>query len=156
MAEADEKEEKPKSSKKLLLIIVVLFVVLAGGGAGAYFMFLKGPAKEKAAEAPKGAEQAVIQDMETFLVNLADQGGKRFLKLTMKAKVSSLPASEEFKSRHFEMRDMILMILTGKEAEELTRAEDKLSLKKEIVGTLNKALQKGQVLDVYFTEFLIQ
>lgn len=158
--EADEQQEvqKPKSSKKLLILIVMLLLVLAGGGAGAYFMFFKAPPAGDKAEgtAAKTPQQPVIQDMETFLVNLSDQGGKRFLKLTMKTKVSSMQASEEFKARHFEMRDLILMILTSKEAEDITRPEDKLNLKKEIIAALNRALQKGQVQDVYFTEFLIQ
>jgi len=36
------------------------------------------------------------------------------------------------------------------------KPEDKVALKKQIMETINRALQKGQVLDVYFTEFLVQ
>jgi flagellar FliL protein len=63
---------------------------------------------------------------------------------------------EECKLRNFEMRDLILMLLTSKESDEVSRPEDKLVLKKQIIEALNRILRKGQALDVYFTDFLIQ
>jgi flagellar protein FliL len=154
-AEEQKETQQPKSSKKKLLIIIVLAVILlGGGGAAAYWkFFMKAETSEKSSPKP---EHSVIQEFDTFIVNLRDPGGKRFLKLAMKAKLDGLPLSEEFKSRSFEMRDMILTILSSKETEDITSPEDKLSLKQEIIAALNRSLQKGQVQDVYFTEFLIQ
>jgi flagellar FliL protein len=63
---------------------------------------------------------------------------------------------EECKLRCFEIRDIVLTVLTSKESEDVIKPEDKLALKKQIMETINRALQKGQVLDVYFTEFLVQ
>jgi flagellar FliL protein len=156
--EAEEHQKQPKSSKKLLLIVLpVVVLLLAGGGTAAYFKFFNQSvaAGGHAAEEKKHPE-VVMQDMETFLVNLADPGSKRFLKVTMKAKLDSMQLSEEFKSRLFELRDSILMILTSKTSEEVASPEDKLTLKREILTALNKSLHKGQVQDIYFTEFLIQ
>ncbi|MHC1725535.1 MAG: flagellar basal body-associated protein FliL [Syntrophobacteraceae bacterium] len=151
----EQKTEKPKGKSKLLLIILpVVLLLFAGGGAFAYFKFFKGG--DEKGEAKKQAEQAVIQEIDTFMVNLMDTGGKRFLKLTMKVKCSSAPLADEFKSRNFEMRDIILLILMSKEYEDVTKPEDKVNLKKEIVTALNRTLKKGQVLDVYFTDFLVQ
>jgi flagellar protein FliL len=155
---ADEQKETPppeSSKKKLLIIIVVAVILLGGGGAAAYMKFFM-KAAETTEHSSSKPEHAVIQEFDTFIVNLRDQGGKRFLKLAMKAKLDGLPVSEEFKTRTFEMRDMVLMILSSKETEDLARPEDKLTLKQEIVAALNKSLHKGQVQDVYFTEFLIQ
>jgi flagellar FliL protein len=90
------------------------------------------------------------------MVNLADHGGKRFLKATIKLKVNSSNVVEECKVRNFEIKDLMLTLLTSKESEDIMRAEDKQALKKQIMETLNRMLQKGQALDVYFTEFLIQ
>jgi flagellar FliL protein len=94
--------------------------------------------------------------MDTFMVNLADPGGKRFLKATMKLRVSSPHVAEECKLRSFEIRDLVLMILTSKESEEIIKPEDKMILKKQVIEALNRTLRKGQALDVYFTEFLVQ
>jgi flagellar FliL protein len=152
-AEQKEVQEKPKS-KKLLIIIPLLLVLLGGGGAGAYFKFVRAP--NESTEEKKQIQSAVYYEMDTFMVNLADPGGKRFLKSTIKLKVSSPNVLEECKLRSFEIKDLILMLLASKESEDIMRAEDKLALKKQIMETLNRMLEKGQALDVYFTEFLIQ
>ncbi len=158
--EAEEKKEtsQPKSgSKKLIILIAIVAVLLAGGGAGAYFFFFKGSGGEQADSSKKEKEhENIVQEMDTFLVNLVDPGGKRFLKITMKMKLSSPPAQEEFKNRQFEMRDLVLMLLTSKEYDEVSKPEDKVTLKKDILASLNKVMHKGQVLDVYFTDFLVQ
>jgi flagellar protein FliL len=152
--EEKEPQQQPKSSKKLILILAAAVILLGGAGAGAYLMFFK--KADTAEHSSSKTENFVIQEFDTFIVNLRDPGGKRFLKLALKAKLDGLPASEEFKSRVFEMRDMILMILSGKETDDIARPEDKLTLKQEIIAALNRSLRKGQVQDVYFTEFLIQ
>ncbi|MFZ0928446.1 MAG: flagellar basal body-associated FliL family protein [Syntrophobacteraceae bacterium] len=151
--EQKEVQEKPKS-KKLLIIILLLLVLLGGGGAGAYFKFFKTP--DEGAQEKKQIENTAYYEMDTFMVNLADQGGKHFLKAAIKLKVSSPGVMEECKSRNFEIRDLVLTLLTSKESDEVMRPEDKLVLKKQIMETLNHILQKGQALDVYFTDFLVQ
>ena len=151
--EQKEVQEKPKS-KKILLIVPLVIVLLGGGVAGAYFKFFAAPAEGTVEK--KQEESIVYYEMDTFMANLADPGGKRFLKATLKVKVSSPPVMEECKLRGFEMRDLILTLLTSKESEEILRAEDKLVLKKQILETLNHTLRKGQALDVYFTDFLVQ
>ncbi len=157
--EPEEKKEpqKPKSKKKAFLIILILAVVLlGGGGAGAYFFFFKQPPGDEKELKSQKEQPQVIQEMETFLVNLADPGGKRFLKVTLKAKLSSNETLEEFKTRGFELRDVVLTILSSKEVEDVARPEDKLTLKRDIMTMLNRNLRKGQVMDIYFTDFLIQ
>ncbi len=151
--EQKEVQEKPKSKKKLLIILPLLVVLLGGGAAGAYFKFVRPPGEGTGEE--KRVETAVYE-MDTFLVNLADEGGKRFLKATIKIKVSSPDVAKECSSRNFEMRDLILTLLSSKESQEVLRPDDKLVLKRQIMEALNRTLRKGQTLDVYFTEFLVQ
>ena len=154
-SEEEQKEAQEKSkSKKLLIIIPLLLVLLGGGGAGAYFKFARAPAVST--EEKKQVESTVYYEMDTLIVNLADPGGKRFLKATIKLKMSSPSVMEECKSHNFQMRDLVLTLLSSKECEEVMSPEDKVVLKKQIMETLNRMLQKGQALDVYFTEFLVQ
>ncbi len=155
--EEQKEPQKPKSKKKKFFVILILAVVLlGGGGAGAYFVYFKQPPGDETEAKSKKEQPQVIQEMETFLVNLADPGGKRFLKVTMKAKLSSNDTLEEFKTRGFELRDVVLTILSSKEVEDVARPEDKLTLKRDIMTMLNRNLRKGQVQDIYFTDFLIQ
>ncbi len=151
--EQTEVKEKPKFNK-LLIILPLLVVLLGGAGAGAYFKFVR--ASGESVEEKKEEEVPIYLEMDTFMVNLADPGGKRFLKATIKLRVSSPHVAEECKLRSFEIRDLVLMILTSKESEEIIKPEDKMILKKQVIEALNRTLRKGQALDVYFTEFLVQ
>lgn len=154
-AEDQKETQQPKSSRmKILVVIAAALVLLAGGGAGAYYKFFM--VAPSGGETSQNTQEPVIEEMDTFLVNLSDPGGKRFLKATIKVKMNSRQSGAEFRERIFEMRDLILMIFTSKEVEEITRPEDKMSLKQEIMAAINRGLRKGQVQDIYFTEFLIQ
>lgn len=151
----EQKEVQPSksSSKKKLLILIALVLVLGGGGAGAYLKFFASTGEGEAAV--KEAEP-IIKEMDAFIVNLADPGGRRFLKVTMKARLSNEHGLAEFTSHNFQMRDLVLTILAGKETEDISKPEDRLSLKQELAAAMNKVLKKGQVQDIYFTDFLIQ
>jgi len=151
-----QNEVKGKSKSKLLIILPLLIVLLGAGGAGAYFKFMKGHDDEHGAAEKKKPVETAVYEMDTFMVNLADEGGKRFLKATIKLRVDSAEVAEECKSRNFELRDLVLTLLTSKESAEVISPDDKLNLKKQVMETVNRTLRKGHALDVYFTEFLVQ
>jgi flagellar protein FliL len=146
-------EEKKKSSLVKIIIMVVAVAALAGGGFFAYLKFFEKPQNE-----PKKpvVEQAVIQEMGTYLVNLADPGGKRYLKITMQFELTNAKVSQELARRTVEIRDKIIMLLSSKEYEEIGNPTGKMTLKKELISQLNRILQDGQVKEIYFTEFLVQ
>ena len=138
-----------------IIILAVVLVLVAGGGAGAYFKFFANPEKKDAQKVEKEPE-AILKEMDTFIVNLSDPGGKRYLKVQMKAKLDTPSAAEEFAARNHELRDGILMILSSKEYEDVAKASDKATLKQELMTAINRSMRKGKVQDLYFMEFLIQ
>lgn len=162
MAEAEEKQEKPKKSSKMKLIILLLVVVivLGGGGFFAYMKFFKKPKGEEAeqptAHKAEKAEQAIIHKMDTFLVNLADPGGKRYLKLTMELELDNKKVVEEISKETPRIRDVILTVLSSKAFDDISTLPGKLALKKELITKLNGSLKTGKVTNIYFTEFLVQ
>ncbi len=146
-------EEKKKSPLIKIIILVVLLAILGGGGYVGYLKFLKPPPP-----APKEppVEQSVSAEGGSFLVNLSDPGGKRYLKVSMQFELSGQKASEELSRRNVEMRDLIIMLLSSKEYPEIGNASGKVSLKRELLTRINKMLRDGQVKEIYFTEFLVQ
>jgi flagellar FliL protein len=160
MAEDDlerEEESAPKRSRSFapvkLGILVLLLALLGGGSYVGYTKFFKPPgADAKQAEVAK----TVSQEMGSFLVNLSDPGGKRYLKIAMQLELSDQKASEEINNRNAEVRDMILMILSGKEFSEIATPVGKTILKRELLSKMNKMLRDGQVKEIYFSEFLVQ
>jgi flagellar protein FliL len=160
MAEDDletTEQPKPVKPKKLPLIkvaiLVVLLALLGGGGYLGYAKFLKPPPPES--QQPE-VEQSVAQEMGTFLVNLSDSGGKRYLKISIQLELSNQQASQELGRRNVEVRDAVLMILSSKEYNDIGNAMGKMVLKRELLARLNKILRDGQVKEIYFTEFLVQ
>jgi flagellar FliL protein len=89
-------------------------------------------------------------------VNLADRGGKRYLRVTMALELSDPEAMTTIESRLPQVRDAILMILPTKKYEDVSTTEGKIALRKEIMEKINSLMTKGQVNNLYFTEFVVQ
>lgn len=155
-APAESQEPKKKSPILKILIAVVGLGILGGGGFFAYTKFFAKTESPKEAQAKPVAAKPVVKSLETFLVNLADPGGERYLKITMQLSLSSEAASQEIDTRMAELRDSILMLLSSKEYDDISSLSGKLALKKTLMGNLNRVLKQGTVQDIYFTEFLVQ
>jgi flagellar protein FliL len=150
-------QPQPAKRKKLplikMIILPVLVALLGGGGYLGYAKFIKPPPEES--KQPE-VEQNVAHEMGTFLVNLSDPGGKRYLKISIQLELNSQVVSQELNKRNVEVRDAILMILSSKEYNDIGNAMGKMVLKREILTRLNKMLRDGQAREIYFTEFLVQ
>ncbi len=169
---ADEKTEEatPKKKSKLLLIIIILILLLAAGGGAAYFFLLKkkpappqqaaqtsAPAQTAAPVAPGAAPvKTIIDHLSTFIVNLADQSGSRYLKVTMDLSLSNDQVKKEIEDKMPMVRDTIITILSNKYYNDIATPAGKLTLKRELISRLNVILTKGRILDIYFTEFVVQ
>jgi flagellar FliL protein len=155
--ELEEQGEQPKPKKglpiKLILIVVAaVLVVTAGAGAGYYFFIKKDSAKATA----KKPEVVTIWPMEAFVVNIADVGGERYLKLVVQLEVSEPDAVAELEQIKPRLRDSILDLLAPKNLKELMDLAGKQRLREDIAGRVNNVLTRGKVTRVYFTEFVVQ
>lgn len=162
----EDKAPKKKSKFKLILIILILLILIGGGGA-AYFLFFKTKSGENIAQQtaetstvpkPVNNSQKIgpLYSFETFIVNLADPGGTRYLKISMQAELDSDKLNEEMEMRKPQIRDIILTVLSSKTYAEVSTAQGKLALKQEIIRRINLALTTGAVKSIYFTEFVSQ
>ncbi|GAB7079491.1 flagellar basal body-associated FliL family protein [Megalodesulfovibrio paquesii] len=166
MPDFDEEQPKKKGGKLKWIIILVLLLVLGGGGYFAYTKFFApqgsttdAPAQQAEGqsaptEAPPGDTQVVT--LPTFLVNLADPLGRRYLKMTLDVEVTNKQAAEELNKQTPKIRDAIILLLSSKTYADLSTFESKLVLKKEIVERLNLILGGAKVRNVYFTDMVIQ
>ena len=161
-AETPAAPAAPKKKSRLLLVLL-LVLVLGGAGGGGWYAYTRyfappPPAQGQAGAAPQAASSAppAYHEMETFLVNLADAGGKRYLKVTMKLEVRPAPAVKDIADRSFEVRDAVIQILTAKEYQDVASPQGKAGLKQEITARINRIVKTAQVRDIFFTDFLIQ
>jgi flagellar protein FliL len=149
----------PKKSRKKLFVAVGVFL-LAGGGAGAYWTFASKPAT--AAEAEVDEEPAAppaIVGLDPFVVNLADEGGGRYLRVTLGLVVNGEEHAKEFTEdavARMRVRSSILEMLAQQTADHLTTTEGKAELKKAIAERASNGAAHLEVSDVLFSEFIVQ
>lgn len=167
--EAEEvKEQEPQPKKAagkltLLLIIGVLLLALLGvGGFLVYKQVFSGGAEEARKEAAAIAEKreaarlGVVTALDPFIVNLADEAGKRYLKVTMQLELDSEKLSEEVANKMPQIKDSIITVLSSKNTDDLLTVDGKFKLKEQIQTRINVLLKNGVVKNVYFVEFVIQ
>jgi len=148
------KEKKKGSMLKWIIIAVIVLLVLGGGGAGAYFFLNKSASKE--AQAPAKPPIGAVWAPDVFIINLADAEADRYLKVVMNFELSDPLAMAELEQMKPKVRDMVLGVLTVKGFKDLNNFEGKQRLKEEIAMRLNGHLTKGKVVQVYFTDFVVQ
>lgn len=148
---------------KWIIIGAVLLVVLGGGGFAGWWFFLRGggaPQAAKAGEQKPGAGGAMmagpIIPLTPFIVNLADPGGRRYLKVTVEVELDKKESEAEMKGRVPEIRDQIIVALSAKTFQQVQGAAGKQVLREELTARLNATLKSGKVKNLYFTDFVVQ
>lgn len=165
-APAPEKEEKKKGGKlKLVIILVVVLAVLGGGGFAAWKFFLQPKMAADAAnatgedagqQAQELAPGGQLVTLDSFVVNLSDPMGRRYLKTTMDVEVVNSAAAAELAAAMPRVKDTLLLLLSSKSFEDISSMDKKIELKNDIVSRLNQIIGKNKVRNVYFTEFVVQ
>jgi flagellar FliL protein len=160
--EETEEEAEEKGSSLKLVIIIVLVLVLAAGGFLAWMFLSSGDdsidSLEMGGGEPVQVEDAATQTyaLETFVVNLNDPGGKRYLKTNIELEYSAEGVGEELVRRLPQLRDMILLQLSSKALDDIQSVDGKIALRRELIQRINQTLTSGKIRNLYFTEFVIQ
>ena len=97
--------------------------------------------------------------METFATNINDPVGARHARLRIKLAITPEEQVAEIKADLLLMarlRDRILTLLTSKTYRQLNDAKGKEVFRKEIRERLNPLLEKGEVKEVLFSDFVVQ
>lgn len=154
------------SNKILMVLLGVLIVFMLGMGGGLFLMWNKLSALDAQSTADAGEESEQAADLEqplgpilpldTFIVNLADKGGNRYLRVTMALELETNQLEDELNKRLPQVRDSILMILPTKRFEDISSAEGKTALRDQILEKINSILVLGKITNIYFKEFVIQ
>ena len=165
--EGQEQESQPKKAKSKLLLIAVIGVLLVAllgvGGFIVYTQVLGGGGSEEAKkEAAKveemkaAAKLGIVTALDPFIVNLADEAGKRYLKVTMQFELDNEMLNEEISNKMPQIKDSVITVLSSKNTDDLLTVDGKFKLKEQIQTRVNVLLKTGVVKNVYFVEFVIQ
>ncbi len=161
---ADDKDVKdvqeadaPKKGKGVMLIAILGIVLIAGGvGAGMYFGQRSRPTVEVA---PKKNETPELIHFQDLYVNIAETKATRVLKLTVVLELSEEKLATPLEAHRAIIRDLMSEAASHMTIEELEGRNGRGILKREIKNRTNDLLRDrmaGAVVDVYFSDFLIQ
>jgi flagellar FliL protein len=148
-----------KGGKKKLMVIVggVLVVALVGGGA--YWWKARAAAPEgEGAKEEENVERGIVK-LEPFVVNLADVGTSRYLRVTIELLVKDGEVAEELEKNRVSLtqaRSAILELLTTQTSTELVKTEGKAALRTSIKEAVSHAVNHLEVFDVLFSDFVVQ
>lgn len=178
----ENKKEKKGGKLKFIIIGVVAVLVLGAGGYFGYNKFFASKAEtahkavvpqqqmavqqvqgqqvqgQQAAQTGSYLQQVVSEKtfaLDEFLVNLADEDGKRYLKVKVSLGYDNKKLDTELEEKKPILRDAIISVLRTKKAADIS-AKGIDGIKMEIIQRINLALTKGQLNNVYFNDLLVQ
>jgi len=183
--EAKAKKPKAKLGRsplvKILLIVILALVSSASGGVISFYLISRSTtasaqqATEEQTETPEALEKAkqeaeqekiaemfekgAVLPLEAFVVNLADVDAPRYLRIKVSLMVddkSKIKELEENQALQLKVRDVILQSLTSKTSQDLINEEGKNKLRHEIQEKVTMYFHTAKLVDVMFTEFVIQ
>ena len=161
-AASPEEPEEPKKKgkgKRILFAVVCLVVLGGGGGAGDWFYANRTPATAADKKKPAPPVPTRILAMDPFVVNLADGGGSRFLRVTLSMVVDDNESAREIVEQEViraKVRSALLERLSLQTADQLVTPEGKKELKKAIAEQATHSAHGLKVSDVLFSEFVVQ
>ena len=156
--------EKSGGSKKLLWIMIILVLLSSIGAAAAIYMVIDqrdGGSEDAEMQQAMEREPPIFMRIEPFTVNLADDSyGSRLLYTGVTLRVGNEESKAILEEHMPQVRSRLLMLLSGKQADELTSSEGKQQLAQAIVDRLNVPLTENQppldLREVLFYEFIVQ
>ncbi len=162
--EGAEAVEEPKSffSKKNLIILLALVTVLLGVALFVVFKVIKPMVATDATEQievesiGKSGPGIIFPLDVDFIVNVAGSGATRYLRVAIAFEVEDSAVQTEVKDRLTQITDLVIMILASKKMEQLDSVTARDNLKRDILNRVNDVLKRGSVVNVYFTDFVIQ
>jgi len=169
---AEEKEEKEeKSSKKSIFqfpFLVKWVGITAAILVASYFTVEKvmtpfftssnsSKAEVESSSPPSWEEKmGPIYRFEPIIVNLNEEGARRYLKVSLNLELNSSEVIKEIELLKPRLLDSLITLLSNKTLKDIEGAKDKENLRREIVAELNRHLNTGMVINAYFVEFMIQ
>jgi len=160
VTEEETKTSEPKPRRAIppfAILGVIILVQVAAAWAVAQFMILPrlgegGAAKESVSESSRGE----IFLMEDLVVTLVTEDGTRFLKVSPGLECQNSEVQAELEERMPEIRDMLINTLSGLSLAEAVSQEGRKAVKARILSDLNGTLTHGKLLNVYFSDFVVQ
>jgi len=151
-----------EDSSKMNIVIGLLSALLAltvAMGVFEYLMLSRSGDQPRQKVIEPRPQLGKMDKLGSFLVNLADSEETHYLRTVIETEEnfgSSPEFENEIGNRRSQLRDLVIATLAAKNTADIKTPEGKEALKEELKERINSVLAKGQIAQVYFTEFAVQ
>jgi flagellar FliL protein len=166
MAEVEDLElevetAQPKGRRKWFIILAIVLLLGAGAGVAA-FLLLGGDepvaSEERSAPPPP---PIIYETLDPPLIgNIEGPGRIRFVQVSVVAASRQPKAMEAFKLHTPVIRNNLIMLLSGKQHEDLITPEGKESVRQEMLASIQDVLRANfgepGIESIYFSSFVMQ
>jgi len=165
IGEGEIEEGKKKREFKFripgFLFYIPIAVALAVVGYYAYKSFFgersgEGRGKEEVEISKVIVKKGIVIPGPSLVVNLGDINVPRFLKVSIVFEVDRGITVAEIQEKDPMIKDAIIGLLSSKTMSELQGYEAQQILKEELISRVNALLETGRIINIYFTEFVMQ
>ena len=94
--------------------------------------------------------------MDDLVVTLNEPEGPRYLKVSPGLECENSRVEKEVKKRMPELRDLLIAGLSKRSMPELSAQGGREHLKKQLLEEFNGTLRSGELLNIYFSDFVMQ
>jgi flagellar FliL protein len=152
---------KIKRKKKTLIFGMAGLLFLCGSVGAAWqlgWIALSGSSHGKKPESPisERSEIGPTVKLAPLILNLKEESGRNYLKVTIVLEIGKKDWVEEIQSRMPTLTDMVILTLCDKRLQDLRHPEAKEQLKQELLAKMNQYLNTNKIKRIYFDEFLFQ
>ncbi|MCK9997094.1 MAG: flagellar basal body-associated FliL family protein [Candidatus Krumholzibacteria bacterium] len=151
-------------NKAILLGVIVIVQALVAIGLTQYVLVPKltihqaAVGNESIAEiAADVPQRGIMVGLEDIIVTLAgDAPRPHYLRININLEVKDKATAEAVKIRLPQMRDVVIMTLSDKSMDDLSKPGGKMNLRAEIFRRLDESISGGKLMNVYFSDLVIQ
>ncbi len=151
-------------NKAVLLGLIVIVQALVAIGLTHYVLVPKLTVQQAAVSPGNIADltsdvpqRGVMVGLEDIIVTLAgDSRRPHYLRININLEVKDKVTAEGVKMRLPQMRDVVIMTLSDKSLEDLSKPGGKMNLRAEIFKRLDDSITGGKLMNVYFSDLVIQ
>lgn len=150
-------EKKPAGKGKMIIIILLVLILVGGSAFAAFYIFFQ----SKSTTEKVVVQTAYVLSKETK-INLSDKKASYVMTgISISYDVSNKKLTAEIEEKKIQLQDKAIWYLKSKVTTDFDASKE-LELKKGLVDALNKELENGKILNVYYStgeataSFLIQ
>jgi flagellar basal body-associated protein FliL len=148
------------------LVIVSVLVALAGVGVGGYILFTQMQTAQAATgEDTEGGTEEPVTDTNIYfegfpegVVNLAvtEDSPFTYLKYAFSIELDNEEVIEEIETKLPRLTSIVAAVMSNLDWNEICTTEGRERVAREAMGAINRELEDGQVIGLYFDTFVAQ